>query len=104
MSAPDLLSRLRGRTAWFPLPSARPLRNLNWFVVSLSDHEPALEYGGVQRGDAPLTGAWGCPPQHDGRVGGKVAPARRWGYAKVASAGEIGGALTPVDIVLEARG
>ncbi len=82
------LPRLRGRprervcaSAGPPAPSS-PSAALNWFVVSLSNPGTGLEYGGAQRGDAPLPGAWGCPPQHDGRVGGKVTPRRRIGLRK----------------------
>ncbi len=54
----------------------------NWFVVSLSDHGPAWNTGECRGAPPPSRGcggiphnmmgrAWGCPPQHNGRVGGK---------------------------------
>ena len=47
------------------------LRNLNWFVVSLSNHGPTLEYQGAQRGDALCREREGVPHNMNGRVGGK---------------------------------
>ncbi len=47
-----------------------------------------LEHRGAQRGDAPLPGAWGGPPQHDGRVGGKSYARQKIELCNGPSAGE----------------